>query len=335
MKTSVQRSVYQKPHAGARPRGKPRRPGILGLLIAVLAGVSPGPVAATETNRFNVLLIAIDDLRTELGCYGQDFGQSPNLDRLAKQGTVFTHHYAQVPTCGASRYAMLTGRSPAQTRVFSSNEALYNGASALAPGPLAGAQSLPEQFRRSGYRTVCIGKISHTPDGRVFGYNGRGDGRPELPNAWDELATPFGSWGRGWGSFFAYTGGRHREDGLGNRDLMEFTAERDEDLPDGLMAAQAIEQLRAVQKGGQRFFLGLGFFKPHLPFVATKGDWEAMEKVTVPPAPHPERPRTDYWHGSGEFYGYRLPFSKTEPLAPALQLPARPAPRRLVPAGGV
>ena len=293
--------------------------------LAIFAGSFPNPASATETNRYNVLFIAVDDLRTELGCYGVNYVQSPNLDRLAAQGVVFNRHYVQVPTCGASRYAMLTGRSPAKTGVVSANEALYHGPAALAPEQLSGAQSLPELFRRGGYRTVCIGKISHTPDGRVFAYNGKGDGRPELPQAWDELATPFGSWGRGWGAFFAYTGGRHREDGKGNRDLMEFAAERDEDLPDGLIAARAIDALRALQKGGHRFFLGLGFFKPHLPFVATKADWAALEKVVVPPAPNPQKPNSPYWHPSGEFYGYNLPFQKTNPLTAADQLLARRA----------
>ena len=146
-----------------------------------------------------------------------------------------------------------------------------------------------------------------------------------MPNAWDELPTPFGAWQRGWGTFFAYTGGRHREDGKGNRDLMEFVAERDEDLPDGLMAARAIEELRALQKSGRRFFLGLGFFKPHLPFVAPKADWDAMATNPVPLAPNPEKPDSPYWHKSSEFYGYKFPFPKANPLAEADQLTARRA----------
>jgi arylsulfatase A-like enzyme len=295
------------------------------VFIAIFAECTSSPAAAAESNRYNVLFIAVDDLRPELGCHGMDYVQSPHIDRLASQGMVFTRHYVQVPTCGASRYALLTGRSPAKSRVVSNNEALYSGPSALAQEQLPGAQSLPELFRRSGYRTVCIGKISHTADGRVFAYDGKGDGHPELPNAWDELPTPFGEWKRGWGAFFAYTGGRHREDGKNHRDLMEFTAERDEDLPDGQMATQAIEHLRALQKSGQRFFLGLGFFKPHLPFVATKADWKAMEKVNVPPPPHPEKCGSLYNSNSGEFYGYKLPFPKTNPLAPADQLQARRA----------
>jgi arylsulfatase A-like enzyme len=297
----------------------------LSLAVAwtLFAGLQSGPAALS--NRFNVLFIAVDDLRPELGCYGAAHAQSPAIDRLAAQGMLFSHHYVQVPTCGASRYALLTGRSPASSRVFASNEALYNGPAALLPESLPGAQSMPELFRRSGYRTVCIGKISHTPDGRVYAYNGTGDGRAELPNAWDELPTPFGAWQRGWGTFFAYSGGRHREDGQGNRDLMEFAAERDEDLPDGMMADRAIEELRALKKRRQRFFLGLGFFKPHLPFVAPKADWNFLATNPVPPAPHPEKPDSAYWHKSSEFYGYKSAFPKENPLAPADQIQVRRA----------
>ncbi len=135
----------------------------------------------------------------------------------ARQGVLFGNHYVQVPTCGASRYALLTGRSPISSGVVRSNNAFTSKGTALVAEPTAAAQSMPELFRRNGYRTVLIGKISHTPDGRVFAYNGSGDGRPELPHAWDVFGTPMGKWNRGWGIFFAYEGGRHREDGTGMR----------------------------------------------------------------------------------------------------------------------
>ena len=273
----------------------------------------------------NVLFIAIDDLRPELGGFGAAYASTPNLDRLVRQGVAFTRHFVQVPTCGASRYALLTGRSPARSGVTRSNAACYQGRSALSAEQLPGAQTMPELFRRNGYHTVLIGKLSHTPDGRVFAYNGKGNGRHELPHAWDELATPFGSWKRGWGTFFAYQGGRHREDGQGHRDLMEFTAENDEDLPDGLMAQAAIKKLGQLKKAGQPFFMGLGFFKPHLPFVATRGDWEAMARVDVPLPEHKRRVKSPNWHGSGEFYKYDMPFKKTRPLSDADALRARRA----------
>ena len=237
---------------------------------------------------------------------------------------LFTRHYVQVPTCGASRYALLTGRSPGRSGALGNN-AMYSGRTQLSHEQLDAAQTMPELFRRSGYHTACIGKISHTADGRVFAYNGEGDGRPEMPHAWDELPTEFGPWGRGWGIFFAYEGGRHREDGGGHKDLMEFVAEEDDDLPDGMLANTAIDKLAEFKDRDQPFFLGLGFFKPHLPFVAPRQDWEAMVERDVPPPPEPAIVDSPYWHGSNEFYKYDAPFPKPKPLAEADAITARRA----------
>ncbi len=296
----------------------------LPLIASLWLTAAPGAQEASTTNRYNVLFIAIDDLRPELGCYGVRAAQSPHLDRLASQGVIFNRHYTQVPTCGASRYAMLTGRSPRNSGVRRGNAGLYSGRAALEPKAQPGAQTMPELFRRSGYHTVCIGKISHTPDGRVFAYNGKGDGRPELPGARDGLATPFGSWKRGWGTFFAYADGKHREDRQGHRDLMEFVAEKDDDLPDGMMASAAVAELERIKGLGKPFFMGLGFFKPHLPFVATKPDWEAFtgKEISLPPQAKIDSP---YFHKSGEFYGYNAPYKKSRPLSAEAQRRARRA----------
>jgi len=281
--------------------------------------------AAGESQKLNVLFIAVDDLRPELGCFGATYAQTPNIDKLAATGVRFTNHFAQVPTCGASRYALLTGRSPANSGVTSGNEVLYHGNSALSQQLLKKAQSMPELFHRNGYHTVCIGKISHTPDGRIFSYNGKGTGQPEVPHAWDELATPYGKWKRGWGAFFAYEGGRHREDGKGDKDLMEFKAQKDEDLPDGLLAKAAVDKLKELKGNGKPFFMGVGFYKPHLPFVGTQEDWQAISRVDVPIAAHQQKPDSPYWHSSGEFYRYDVPFQKETPLAQENQLKAKRA----------
>ncbi|MFK7768518.1 MAG: sulfatase [Mariniblastus sp.] len=266
-----------------------------------------------KTNRFNVLLIAVDDLRPELGCYGVEHAISPSIDALAKQSLVFDNHFVQVPTCGSSRYAMLTGRSPLFSNAMG-NQALYAGKTALKRKPQPGAQSFPELFRRSGYHTTCIGKISHTADGLVYGHDGSGDGRVEMPLAWDDLKTPYGNWKRGWGIFFAYANGRSREDG-DSKDVMEFVAEKDDDLPDGQMASAAIEQLSLLKESEKPFFLALGFFKPHLPLVATRGDWEAVKDIDVPLPPHNELSESKYTNRkSGEFFKYDFPFDKTRPL---------------------
>lgn len=309
-----------------------RKPGtikyFLGLCLLACTGPSEEAVTAPERperNLLNVLFLAVDDLRPELGCYGVDYVRTPHIDSLAEQGVTFLSHFASVPTCGASRYALLTGRSPAASGVRSGNLGLYKGSSALSQELLDGAQSLPELFRRSGYNTTLIGKLSHTADGKVYAYNGKGDGRPELPHAWNEFATPYGPWQRGWGTFFAYANGRHREDGHGKRDLMEFVAEGDDELPDGMMAAEAIEQLTKFAKSDQPFFLGLGFFKPHLPFVATRGDWDAVQTWELPDIEYPKRLPSSYTPGSGEFFGYDAPWQKSRPLPAQDAVPARRA----------
>ncbi len=115
----------------------------------------------------NVLFIAVDDLRPELGCYGNDLIKTPSLDRLASEGCVFTHHFVAVPTCGASRYGLLTGLRP-RNRIEITNEALRR---VLSGKP---ETESPETFihhlRRNGYFTVGIGKIGHYPDGLLYGY---------------------------------------------------------------------------------------------------------------------------------------------------------------------
>ena len=287
---------------------------ILLLALVTIVSSTAAQTASTEHRPLNVLFIAVDDLRPELGCYGAAHAPTPNIDHLAAEGIAFRNHFVQVPTCGASRYALLTGRSPANSGAMG-NGALYNGKTALSAKELPGAQTLPELFRRNGYHTTLIGKISHTADGRVYGYDGKGDGRAELPHAWDDFATPFGDWKRGWGIFFAYANGKHREDGQGHRDLMEFVVEEDEDLPDGLMAQTAVQKLQALKSVDKPFFMGLGFFKPHLPFVAPREDWEAVAKLELPPPPHPDKPDSPYWHPSGEFFGYDFPFEVERPMS--------------------
>ena len=137
-------------------------------------------VLCSASEKLNILFIAVDDLRPELKCYGVDYAISPNLDKFAQTAVTFENHYVQVPTCGASRYALLTGRSPSNSGAIRNN-VFYTGKTAIRDNEFPGAQTMPELFRRSGYETILIGKISHTPDGRIFSYDGKGDGRRECP----------------------------------------------------------------------------------------------------------------------------------------------------------
>ncbi|MCB9892192.1 MAG: sulfatase [Planctomycetes bacterium] len=333
MRSAVDRSQFDRAPAVRLPRVARSIVVLLAVLVSGLCELVPA-----QQNRPNVLLIAVDDLRPELVAFGARSGVMSHVDAFAARSTIFTRHYVQVPTCGASRYAFLTGRSAHRSRAMG-NEACFRGPTAIpqldrnianenvanqrAPRP---AWTMPELFRQNGYRTTQIGKVSHTPDGRVYAYDGSGNGRDELPGSWDELATPYGPWKRGWGIFFAYADGKHREDGEGHRDLMEFVAEKDEDLPDGLLAQQAVRTIEESAPKGAPFFLAVGFYKPHLPFVATKADLEAIENNDkVEDAEDPAKSASHWFHASREFFRYANDFSNERPLPEGDRMSARRA----------
>ena len=286
------------------------------LLAIILIIISTQTTAQTH-NKYNVLLICIDDLRNELGVHGSQ-AITPNLDALAKRSTLFTNHYVQVPTCGASRFSMLTGIRPNSPAALSNNAFKQ-----LKQKEQIGSQSFPELFRRSGYTTQAIGKISHSPDQRVFTYNGKGDGHQELPNAWNITDMPYGPWKRGWGSFFAYANGKHREDGSNFKPLSQFPDVPDNGLPDGLNTDHAIKALDKLKN--KRFFLALGLYKPHLPFVAPKKYHDLYKNMNILPSPNPSKGNTKYWHQSGEFYKYDTPYKKTNPLTAHHQIETKKA----------
>lgn len=248
------------------------------------SGAQEGPSAARQ--RMNVLLITIDDLRPQLGSYGDSLVRSPNLDRLAAEGLVFLRQYVQVPTCGASRYALLTGRRP-RTPAHLSNEAFVE----LLPREEGDRpESLVHHFRRAGYRTVGIGKISHYPDGRVRAYDGSGDGRLEMPFSWDEMEGPIGRWGSAWNAFFGYGDGSSRNVRKTGRPAFEVAEVADDALPDGMTAEAAVRKLGELATAEEPFFLAVGFFKPHLPFVAPRRYWEMYDPSAIPISPNPEAP---------------------------------------------
>ena len=246
-------------------------------------------------NRYNVVLICVDDLRPELGCYGADHVISPNIDQLAEQGLRFQQHYVMVPSCGASRYAMLTGRRPSVSG-GRGHGSCHKGESALDLQPHPGAQTMPELFRRNGYATACFGKVSHNGNG-LFSEENK-EVRAEVPHAWDKLPTAYGS-------LKSYVGA------VDGTPLLQFPDCTDEDLPDGKMAQACIEQLSRYAADQQRFFIAVGFHKPHLPFVAPEKYRRLYDEVEVPLAPNSTRGDTAYWHPSDEFYKqYNIPWER-------------------------
>lgn len=241
----------------------------------------------------NVLLLCIDDLRPELHCYGVDYIHSPHIDSLAKSGRLFTRHYVQAPTCGASRYALLTGTyGPAD------NGALF--AKARNKEPIL---SMPRWFRMEGYTTVSVGKVSHHPGGRG-GPDWNDEAIPEMPGAWDRHLMPCGEWQHPRGAMHGLAHGEIRKNA---RDMAVYQSEEggDEIYPDGLITDEALKQLKELGTADKPFFLAVGIIRPHLPFGCPEKYLEPYKGVKLPPIPHPEKPKgLSTWHGSGEFRQY-------------------------------
>lgn len=266
------------------------------ILVVALFLISP---VATQAAKPNVLLICVDDLRPELASFGVDYIKSPNIDQLAAAGRAFHRHYVQAPTCGASRYTLLTGLyGPA------SNAALFERASRLRKNPSSVPASMPGWFRQHGYTTVSVGKVSHHPGGRG-GRDWNDDKQPEMPNSWDRHLLPAGPWQHPRGWMHGLANGEIRVD-AGKMDVLQATPGPDSIYPDGQAIPEALKQLEQLAADKSKpFFLAVGILRPHLPFGAPQKYHQLYEGVQLPKTPHPTKPTgKTTWHGSGEFMKY-------------------------------
>lgn len=254
----------------------------------------------------NVLFIAVDDLRPDIGSYGNSLIKTPNLDRLGRTATVFENHYVQVPTCGASRCSILTGLLP-KTTGHLQNSAFEKYMSDKEEADIP--ESMVHHFKRNGYRTVGLGKISHSVDGLLYGYEESPEGaRPEMPHSWDEFIFNADKWGTGWNAFFGYADGTNRQSRKGQVAPYEMADVGDSDYPDGITADLAVEKLKELNGENTPFFLGVGFFKPHLPFNAPKKYWDMYQREDMPLTGAPDFPENIHrasLQNMGEFNSYQ------------------------------
>lgn len=246
----------------------------------------------------NVLFVSIDDLRNDVGAFGAEHAKTPSLDAFARTARGFTRHYVQVPTCGASRCALMRGRYPT-VAAHTGNNGIRDTADSWA------ADSLPSRFRQAGYTTLSLGKITHYPGNRT-GQNWA-EGPEELPGAWDRAWIPDGPWESPLAIMHGYAGGVARQPG--KSPPIEAHDGPDEAYPDAWVAAEAVETLRRLADTDSPWFFAVGFFKPHLPFAAPKR-WHDLHADGVPDLPTAAAQKPDWpsgWHGSGEFrnnYGH-------------------------------
>ena len=206
--------------------------------------------AAAPQQKLNVLLIVSDDLRDHLGCYGRAAVKTPNIDRLAARGVLFERAYVQYPVCNPSRSSFLTGLRPDQTGVVD-NEILLRD-------KLPNVVTLPQLLKDNGWHTVAFGKIFHLGGKRNTELRRQ---FIDLQKSWDSAEifdpTPLGQMklaGRN------LTGGAQPWCHWGSMDG------GDDDQPDGQVAKATSERIERL--GEQPWMIGVGFTKPHDPFVA-------------------------------------------------------------------
>jgi iduronate 2-sulfatase len=252
---------------------------LLRLTVLLLA------VQSFAADRPNVLFIAIDDLRPELACYGQQHIHSPNIDALAKSGVLFERAYCMVPTCGASRASLMTGIRPSRNR--------FVNYLAWAQKDAPGIRTFNTQFKEHGYYTLSLGKIFHHPKDNAEGWSEpawRPKGMPTYRRPENhELHA------------------KRQKSGRKRGPAWESADVADNAYSGGVLAERAVEELQRLKGRDEPFFLAVGFFKPHLPFVAPKKYWDLYdhEKIQPPDNYHvPKNAPKESIHSSGELRAY-------------------------------
>lgn len=258
----------------------------------ICAGIWCSVMDAAE--RPNVLFISIDDLRNDLGVLGVEHARTPHLDRFARSARLFNRHYVQVPTCGASRCALMRGKYPEVAAQVGNNGIKQTQQNWR-------EQSLPAIFKQQGYRTLALGKITHYPGGLT----GRkwDEGPEELPDVWERCWIPTSPWPHAQAIMHGYANGVPREPGVSPP--WEAFDGPDEAYPDAWVAREAVATLQELTQQSQPWFFAVGFFKPHLPFAAPLKYHEIHAGGVADPDPlgagKPQWPSG--WHASGEFRG--------------------------------
>ncbi len=261
--------------------------GKIALCVCAFLPVCWGTALAAE--KPNVLFIAIDDLNDWVGCLGGHAqAKTPNIDRLARRGTLLVNAHCNAPVCSPSRTSVMTGKQPFNTDVFTNGETVFD---------LGGRYvTLPEHFAASGYRTLGAGKLFHGSGGRYakfFGEYGPGSGNQGGPFTREELDTlkqnPTHTVDRGPGKLKAVLplnrmpDDRRTDRSRNNSFDWGPVDVTDDEMPDGQVAAWAVGQLKRDFR--RPFWLGVGFYRPHQPLFAPRRYHEMFppSRVELPP----------------------------------------------------
>ncbi len=226
-----------------------------------------GPLLAAE-ERPNVLFIVTDDLNCDLGSFGHPMVQSPNIDRLAARGVLFERTYSQNPVCNPSRSSFMTGLYPEQTQITTNNGHFRT----FIPDVI----TLPQHFRNHGYYVARVGKIFHYGVPSDIGTDGRDD-----PPSWEEVRNPIGVDKEVEADMNIIVEGASPG---GTLSWLKVPS-KDEEHTDGFGATQAIELLESnhPDKTGRPFFLAMGFYRPHTPYIAPSHYFDLYPQDEIEP----------------------------------------------------
>ncbi len=251
------------------------------LLSCCCPGISAGE---TQASKPNILFIAVDDLRPELGCYGRDYIKSPNIDRIARGGMVFNRAYCQQAVCSPTRSSLMTGTRPDTTKVW---DLVTHFRKALPD-----VVTLGQHFKQNGYFVQGMGKIYHGgyddpatwsvpwQNPRAVAYALREN---LILNQRQFAGEPDGD--RPGKKGVARTGPNSRGPAFESADVSDDT------YTDGKVASLAVETLGELSHKSAPFFLAVGFVKPHLPFVSPKKYWDLYDPAKIVLATNKFRPR--------------------------------------------
>jgi iduronate 2-sulfatase len=250
------------------------------MVMLIISGCRVNKGANNNKQPPNILFIAIDDLRPQLGCYGDTIVQSPHIDKLAGSGVLFNRAYCQQAVCSPSRTSLMTGRRPNTTKVWDLKTHFRT--------TIPDVVTLPQYFKNNGYHTQSIGKIYHDP----------AEAQDAISWSAPEILVLTKKDGK-------YVLPSNLQIKSAKAAATELADVPDDAYVDGQVADQALEVLRKIKD--KPFFLAVGFRRPHLPFSAPKKYWDMYERENIPlPAPGTVPPNIPAYaaHHSEELRGY-------------------------------